>query len=171
MTGGGGIRPGGRVAAGVVAVVAAVVSGCGPVDPDAGGERVPAAGTAAEGGLPPQVVARLAAVDARALPPPVTPTLVRAGAAVFHAVGGCHVCHAADGTGARGVGADLTDDEWWHADGSYPSLVRRIDAGVAQSAARNRWGAAMPPRGGRPLTDDDVRAVAAYVWALRLDPG
>jgi hypothetical protein len=24
----------------------------------------------------------------------------------------------------------------------------------------------MPPKGGAPLTDDDVAAVAAYVWAI-----
>jgi len=49
-------------------------------------------------------------------------------------------------------------------DGSYGSIVKIITDGVA--APKEHTGA-MPSRGGAPLTDEQVRAVAAYVYALR----
>ncbi|MEX0842789.1 MAG: cytochrome c, partial [Gemmatimonadota bacterium] len=77
------------------------------------------------------------------------------------------ICHGPEGRGARGVGANLRDRVWWHSDGSYPALVRRIAEGVPRSEARNIFSAAMPPRGGSDISDADLRAVAAYVWSFR----
>lgn len=109
-----------------------------------------------------------AALQDAEFPPGVDAVLVRAGAAVYHGPGGCHVCHAPDGTGARGVGADLTDEVWWHSDGSWQAIVDQVKSGVDASVARNVWGASMPPRGGSAISDAQVEAVAAYVWSLRL---
>jgi mono/diheme cytochrome c family protein len=48
-------------------------------------------------------------------------------------------------------------------DGSLASIAHIITAGVTHP--RNYTGV-MPPKGGAPLSDSDVAAVAAYVWAL-----
>lgn len=113
--------------------------------------------------------------DASAEPGPpypagVTPAMVERGREVFFGPGGCHVCHGRDARGARGVGANLRDDEWWHSDGSYRGIVRQVRRGVDGSRARNVFEASMPPRGGSGIDDRDLRAVAAYVWSFRLLP-
>lgn len=100
------------------------------------------------------------------LPAGVTPSMVQRGDQVFHGAGKCATCHGAD---ARGnVGPDLTDDNWLHAKGSYLSIVSQILNGVP--AERSRRGIAMSPRGGAAISDDDVHAVAAYVWVLNRIP-
>jgi len=96
--------------------------------------------------------------------------MVLAGERLFKTDGNCWACHGEDATGARGVGANLTDDEWWHSDGSYEAIVRTIGTGVPSDKVRNAYGAMMPPRGGSQLSDEQLRAVAAYVWSLRLLP-
>ena len=103
-----------------------------------------------------------------ALPQGVTTELIAAGKAVFLDQGLCWACHGEDATGARGVGADLTDEEWWHSDGSFDAIVNQILTGVPAEQVRNEHGAMMPPRGGSGITDEQVRAVAAYVWSLRI---
>lgn len=96
--------------------------------------------------------------------------MVERGREVFFGRGGCHICHGRDGRGARGVGANLRDDEWWHSGGSYREIVRQVRRGVDGSEARNVFEASMPARGGSGIDDGDVRAVAAYVWSFRLLP-
>jgi mono/diheme cytochrome c family protein len=105
------------------------------------------------------------------LPEGVTSELIFEGKTLFLDQGLCFICHGTDATGARGVGADLTDEEWWHSDGSYEAIVNQILTGVSSEEARNPMGAMMPPRGGSEITDEQVRAVAAYVWSLRLVVG
>ncbi len=102
------------------------------------------------------------------LPTGVTPVLIAEGETLFLNQGLCFICHGTDATGARGVGADLTDEEWWHSDGSYEAIVTQILTGVSTEEARNELGAMMPPKGGSAITQEQVRAVAAYVWSLRL---
>lgn len=51
-----------------------------------------------------------------------------------------------------------------HHDGSYEALVRQITAGIPLENSKS--GQLMPPRGGAALSDADLAAVAAYVWAL-----
>jgi cbb3-type cytochrome c oxidase subunit III len=97
-----------------------------------------------------------------ALPPGVTPELIEQGRAIFSGVGGCANCHGAD---ARGLlGPDLTDDEWWHAKGSYLELVTQILNGVPLEESTS--GTAMAPRGGSEISEEEVMAAAAYVWTL-----
>jgi hypothetical protein len=48
-----------------------------------------------------------------------------------------------------------------HSDGSYEGISQSIEAGV--SADKSTIGVAMPPKGG---SDEQLRAVAAYVWSL-----
>lgn len=101
-------------------------------------------------------------------PDGVSAERIATGKEVFLGDGLCYACHGADGAGARGVGADLTDDEWWHSDGSYPAIAEQIALGVRSEQVRNKLGAVMPPRGGSDLTSKEIEAVAAYVWSLRL---
>lgn len=96
------------------------------------------------------------------LPPGVTPALVDQGRALFQGEALCFTCHGADATGV--VGPNLTDSQWLHAKGSYLTILQQILVGVPGD--RSRTGIEMPPRGGAPLSDRDVQAVAAYVWAL-----
>lgn len=152
------------------------LAACGPRE----GERAPGTDPPADAGRPaadapdapgdagPALTsARRAALRQVELPDGMSLELVAAGAEVFHGKGSCHVCHGPEGTGARGVGADLTDLEWWHSDGSWEAIIAQVRRGVPQEEARNEWGAIMPPRGGSPIDDQEVRAVAAYVWTLR----
>jgi mono/diheme cytochrome c family protein len=100
------------------------------------------------------------------LPEGVTADLIARGDSLFHGGGLCYACHGSGGTGIPGLGADLTDDEWLNTDGSYAGLIQRITEGVA--AGDSDSGVPMPAKGGSQITDDQVRAVAAYVWSLRL---
>lgn len=100
------------------------------------------------------------------LPEGVTAEVIARGDTLFHGAGLCYACHGAGGGGIPGLGADLTDEEWRNTDGSYTDLILRITEGVA--ADKSGSGVPMPAKGGSQITDDQVRAVAAYVWSLRL---
>jgi cbb3-type cytochrome c oxidase subunit III len=99
---------------------------------------------------------------ADSLPPGVTPEIVEQGKVVFTDKGDCADCHDSDATGEEGP--NLTDDNWLHAKGSYLSIVNQVEKGVPLE--RSKTGIFMPPRGGSSISDADVNAVAAYVWAI-----
>ena len=100
------------------------------------------------------------------LPPGVTAAMVAQGRSIFTGRGTCFACHAPDGRG--GVGPSLADSMWLHSAGDYEGVVATITSGVNARASRS--GVVMPPRGGTPLSDEELRAVAAYVWSLRFQP-
>jgi len=92
----------------------------------------------------------------------VTPELIAQGDKIFHGPGNCYACH---GTNAQGsVGPNLTDAEWIHSKGSYDDIVAQVTKGVPKEESKS--GIVMPPRGGSTISDDDVKAVAAYVYSL-----
>jgi glucose/arabinose dehydrogenase/mono/diheme cytochrome c family protein len=98
-------------------------------------------------------------------PPGATQQQVALGRRVFRGeVGGatCGGCHGADGAGTP-VGPDLTSGTWLWGDGSLESIRKVIVEGVPNP--KKHLGA-MPPYGGTVLSESDVAAVAAYVWAL-----
>lgn len=101
------------------------------------------------------------ASTAQELPEGVTAEMVTAGEGIFKGPGTCFACHGMDAKGIPNLGADLTDEEWTHADGTYETIIATINSG-AQGAS----GAVMPPKGGPNLSDEQVKAVAAYVWSL-----
>jgi cbb3-type cytochrome c oxidase subunit III len=88
--------------------------------------------------------------------------LVGKGDSIFHGSGNCYACHGSKGEGL--VGPNLTDAEWIHSKGSYDEIVAQIKHGVPK--AESKSGIEMPPMGGAALSDDDVKAVAAYVYSL-----
>jgi mono/diheme cytochrome c family protein len=100
----------------------------------------------------------------QALPEGVTPEMVAQGKEVFAGAGLCYVCHGGDATGMPGLGANLTDNEWLHSDGSYEGVVETVMNGV--DASKSTTGTAMPPKGGSGISDEQVKAVAAYVYSL-----
>ena len=104
------------------------------------------------------------ATQDEALPEGVTPEMVAQGKEIYAGVGLCFVCHGGDGTGMPGMGADLTDDEWVQADGTFEGIVMTVAVGVDME--NSTTGTVMPPKGGSSITDDQVKAVAAYVFTL-----
>ncbi|MGE0441847.1 MAG: cytochrome c [Gemmatimonadales bacterium] len=103
-----------------------------------------------------------AAAQADSLPDGITSAMISSGKKLFGGEGLCLACHGPDGKGV--IGPDLTDKTWLHGKGSYAEIVARVFAGVGSDSSRS--GQIMPPRGGSGISDEQVRAVAAYVWTL-----
>jgi cbb3-type cytochrome c oxidase subunit III len=97
-----------------------------------------------------------------AAPAAVTPEAIAKGDTIFHKSGLCYACHGSNAQGA--VGPNLTDAEWIHGDGSYDMIVSTVTKGVPKEESKT--GIPMPPKGGSSITDDEVKAVAAYVYSL-----
>jgi glucose/arabinose dehydrogenase/mono/diheme cytochrome c family protein len=76
--------------------------------------------------------------------------------------GTCAGCHGSDANGSP-VGPSLLTGQWLDSDGTFAGLRHTITEGVPQPKHPSP---PMPPRGGAPLSDSDVTAVAAYVWAI-----
>jgi mono/diheme cytochrome c family protein len=116
--------------------------------------------------LPPEGVHPDAGATANLLVPPgATADQVALGRKIFHGeVSGatCAGCHGADGIGTP-VGANLSSGTWLWGDGSLQSITDMIRNGVPKP--KQHLGA-MPPFGGVHLSDQDLAAVAAYVWAI-----
>jgi mono/diheme cytochrome c family protein len=90
---------------------------------------------------------------------------VALGNRLFHGeVGGagCTGCHGADGTGTP-LGPNLADQQWLWSDGSVDGIAATITQGVPQP---KQYRAPMPPLGGAQLSQEQVSALAAYVWGL-----
>jgi mono/diheme cytochrome c family protein len=104
-----------------------------------------------------------AQVTPRARPAGVTDSAISWGKALFHGSARCDRCH---GLGGRGTayGPDLADGVWWHGPGSYDWLVREVAHGIPANLTVT--GDPMPSRGAAPMSQVDVQAVAAYVWAI-----
>lgn len=100
-------------------------------------------------------------------PAQITAAMVARGNDIFHgraANGICYTCHGVNGVGGPGgLGPNLTDDQWLNTDGSYGGIIETIRTGVAQPVEAP---APMPPMGGLALSEEDLRAVAAYEYSL-----
>jgi mono/diheme cytochrome c family protein len=121
------------------------------------GEPGPPEGTHADAGR--TVLASLP------VPSGATAEQVALGERIFHgraADGTCAGCHGSDANGSP-QGPSLVSGKWLDTDGTFPGLRHTITDGVPQPKNPSP---PMPPRGGAPLTDADVTAVAAYVWAI-----
>ena len=76
--------------------------------------------------------------------------------------GTCGGCHGSDAAGGP-IGPDLTSGKWLWSDGSLKGITQTIIADVPQPKTRP---GAMPAMGGTQLSAPDLKAVAAYVWAV-----
>lgn len=93
--------------------------------------------------------------------------LIARGDAVYHGPGNCYACHGSKGEGS--VGPSLTDAEWIHSKGTLQEIEAQIIHGVPKEVAKS--GIPMPPKGGATLSDEDVKACAAYVHSLSQKSG
>jgi mono/diheme cytochrome c family protein len=107
-------------------------------------------------------VVGVAAAPAQAVPQGATQAMVDKGNEIFHKTGLCYACHGQDGKGL--VGPNLTDDVWLQSKGTYDDIIKQILAGVTKEQAKS--GVPMPPKGGSTISDEEVKAVAAYVYSL-----
>ncbi|HEY9514492.1 MAG TPA: c-type cytochrome, partial [Gemmatimonadaceae bacterium] len=76
--------------------------------------------------------------------------------------GTCFTCHGPDQKGTP-LAPDLTDKQWLDGDGSYQYIVQTVTAGVPKP---KQHPAPMPPMGGSSLSQQQIQAVAAYVYSL-----
>lgn len=97
---------------------------------------------------------------AAAAPAGVSQEMVAQGAELYAGV--CSACHGPGGAGTPAAPA-LDDDAWINVSGSYDEIVTIIQTGVP---APREHPAPMPPLGGGSFNDEQVRAIAAYVFAL-----
>lgn len=99
-------------------------------------------------------------------PPGVTQETVEQGAELYGTV--CSACHGPAGAGTPAAPA-LDDDEWISVSGAFDEIVNVIHTGVANPV---QFPGMMPPLGGGNFDDEQVRAIAAYVFALsNQEPG
>lgn len=101
-----------------------------------------------------------ARIQAKNLPAGVTQAMVNEGQDLFGTV--CAGCHGPAGAGTPSA-PPLNDQKWLWISGTYPEIVNRITIGVP---APKQYPAPMPPRGGGGFSDEQVRKIAAYVYAL-----
>jgi mono/diheme cytochrome c family protein len=97
---------------------------------------------------------------AAATPPGVSQEMVEQGAQLYGTV--CSACHGPGGAGSA-LGPQLSDDAWLHISGEYDEIVGTIQTGVPNPI---EFASPMPPLGGGSFNTEEVRALAAYVFAL-----
>ncbi len=121
--------------------------------------------------LPPEGVHPDAGAGLSSLPVPPggTAEQVAHGSAIFTGADGgtCAGCHGGDAGGGP-IGPDLTSGKWLWGDGSLAAIKETIVKGVEEPKEHP---GAMPPKGGADLSDADVDALTAYVWAVSRKKG
>lgn len=130
------------ISTGLAFLMLLFVAACG------GGEEAPAVseeGVAAEAG----------AIDAE---------LVATGQEIFTGKGICYTCHGAEAAGTQ-LAPNLTDDVWINLEEPITpeAIAALIRTGVPTPVEHP---APMPPMGGAQLTDQEIEAVAMYVYSL-----
>ena len=131
------------------------------------GDRERPAAAGGETGAPPADAGAAAPAPAGGGAVPAEPTqeMIARGNEIFHgkaANGICYTCHGQNGEGGQ-LAPNLTDAEWLNTDGSMQGLVEVIRTGVMQP---KKFPAPMPPMGGADLNQEDLTAVAGYVYSL-----
>jgi glucose/arabinose dehydrogenase len=114
---------------------------------------------------PPEGINPNADVNTLPVPTGATRQEVALGQRIYlgEAAGGtCSGCHGSDARGGPQA-PSLVSGHYFVGDGSFPSIKQIVADGVPRP---RDYEVPMPPKGGAPLTDSDVTAVAAYVWAI-----
>jgi mono/diheme cytochrome c family protein len=132
-------------------LLAALVAGCGFWSKE---------GTTEETGVQDTVQLRLPPVGT--LPPGVGAEVGDQGREVYER--SCVMCHGEQGEGTA-LGPSLTDAAWLRGrTGTFEEIVGVVRDGVESDSAG--YPVPMNPRGDGTLTDDEVRAVAAYAYSI-----
>jgi mono/diheme cytochrome c family protein len=98
---------------------------------------------------------------------PYTPMMVAEGDSIFHART-CKNCHGPDAKGAKN-GPNLTSGPFLHMTGQYDEIVRIVTTGIPLDSIKDKAAHVQPMRargGNPPLTDAQIKSVAAYVHSL-----
>jgi mono/diheme cytochrome c family protein len=95
------------------------------------------------------------------LPEGITLDMVQAGKTVFETTT-CFTCHGMNAAGTA-LAPSLLDQDWLNSDGSFDDIMNVVRNGVLQPV---QYPAAMPAMGGAQLTEDQIRDVTAYVYAI-----
>lgn len=92
--------------------------------------------------------------------------LVAQGQQLFNGQGICFTCHGMNGTGGQ-LAPDLTDGNWLWIDPAAgdveTQIATLIETGVAQP---KEYPAPMPPMAGVQLSQEQIRALTAYVMSI-----
>src|SRR5450631_764693 len=133
----------------------------------------PVSSTLAPGdSVPPEGIHPEAGNTAPPLPVPhgATKEQVALGDRIFHGEAGGATCAGCHGSDAKGTpaGPNLTTGTWLWGDGSLDAIAQTITTGVPRPKG---YSGAMPPMGGVELSQADVAALAAYVWAVGQQAG
>jgi len=100
-----------------------------------------------------------------AMPPGVTAAMIATGDSIFNNRS-CKNCHLVGGVGGP-RGPNLTDSKWIHIDGSYDAIVKLVTTGFTKADQVDKsYEFSMNPRGGFNASDEQIRAIAAYVYSL-----
>lgn len=143
-----------KIELGALLGVFAVMTAC------AGGDKADDA-AATDSAAAPAATAPAAAPSNVQLPEGVTPEMVAQGQEIFN-TNICWSCHQQNGVGGP-LAPPLNDQTWINVDGTYPAIVNVVKTGVPQP---KQFPTPMPPMGGAQLTDEQVNAVAAYVYSI-----
>jgi mono/diheme cytochrome c family protein len=110
--------------------------------------------------------ARHAPAKSTGLPAGITAQAIATGDSIF-SKSGCQRCHGAGAVGAQN-GPSLVAGKWLQVDGSFDAIARLVTTGVPKDSIKvSTHPFAMRARGGPAnLTDDQVRAVSAYVYTI-----
>lgn len=95
------------------------------------------------------------------LPEGVTQDMVAAGKQAFETTI-CYTCHGMDGSGTA-LAPNLRDGEWLNTDGTIEGIEQVIRTGVPTPKVSP---APMPPMGGAQLSEEQIKNLAAYVYAI-----
>jgi mono/diheme cytochrome c family protein len=133
----------------VVPLLCGMLAGC-----EAAGEAGPESEGTGE-----QIADASGVAAAAAVPSGVDADAVEKGRELFLP---CAVCHGLNGRGNQ-LGPSLRDPEWIHITGTLEEIERVIRDGVASPEG---YPVPMVPMGGGDFDDEELRAVASYVYAI-----
>ncbi len=137
-----------------LALASAPLAGCGrDGETEAGGKAKSAARAEPDDSALPQA-------SGAPLPAGVTAAMVAEGRKQFGTT--CVVCHGPDARGTQ-LGPSLRDGEWLNVSGDYLEILRLVQDGVPEP---RQHPVPMPPRGGGAFSEEQLRAVAAYVFSM-----
>jgi mono/diheme cytochrome c family protein len=96
-------------------------------------------------------------------PEGATPEMVTQGQQIFAGKGNCFTCHGPEAQGTP-LAPNLTDATWLNlTDPAWQNLQQAIRNGVPTPVEHP---SPMPPMGGAQLSDQEIQAVAAYVYSI-----
>jgi mono/diheme cytochrome c family protein len=139
-------------------IVALAAAGCGGYGSSGG--------STAAGPAPAAAPAAVMTASGVRLPAGVSLQMVALGDSLFN-TGGCQRCHGQKGVGAKNA-PSLVEGPWLHSKGTYEEIITTVTNGVAKEEFKDSARPfAMRARGGpMNLSDDQVKAVAAYVYSI-----